>query len=99
MSEAFLHLRDPADVWLRDVPLRGDRLVIGRSPRVDVVLESGHVSRQHAELTRDPGGAWWIRDLGSVNGTLVNGVVLVRPHALALGDRVEIEGFTLLYRA
>ena len=49
----------------------GDRALIGRSPECDVFLDDVTVSRRHAELTRE-GGAFTIRDLGSLNGTFVN---------------------------
>jgi FHA domain len=61
-------------------------LVIGRSRDCDVVLGSQGVSRRHARLLfRD--GHWVIRDLGSTNGTLVNGVRVGRCR-LHPGDRV-----------
>ncbi len=72
-------------------------MVIGRSSRADVVLDLDGVSRRHAELSREAEG-WWIKDLGSVNGTLVNGERLTERHLLRIGDRIEIEGFGLLYR-
>jgi hypothetical protein len=65
-------------------------LVLGRGRDCDVVLSSGAVSRRHAKLLfRD--GSWVIRDLGSTNGTRVNGVRVgrcrLRPgDRLALGD-------------
>ena len=49
----------------------GDRALIGRSPECDIFLDDVTVSRRHAELTRE-GGAFSIRDLGSLNGTFVN---------------------------
>ena len=49
----------------------GDRALIGRSPECDVFLDDVTVSRRHAELTKS-GGAYSIRDLGSLNGTFVN---------------------------
>lgn len=58
------------------VPARGDLLRIGRSVDNDVVLDGEPtVSRRHAELVRSPEG-WAIRDLGSANGTHVNGIAL-----------------------
>ena len=41
---------------------------------MDVILDSGKVSRHHAELVKDPFDRWWVRDLGSRNGTFVAGV-------------------------
>ena len=47
--------------------------IIGRSPRCDVVLESRDVSRKHARIFQDPFGRWLVEDLGSSNGTFING--------------------------
>ena len=62
------------------------------------------VSRRHAEIRRGASG-WSIRDLGSTNGTIVNGARLDRPRTLADGDSVTIgpwhfvfEGDTLTAR-
>ena len=49
------------------------RLRIGRAPDNDVVVDDMLVSRYHAELVRGPGGAWEVIDLGSHNGTFVDG--------------------------
>ena len=96
--EPFFQLRaNEPDAEAREVRLKGDVMVIGRSPRADITLDLDGVSRRHAELRRDDDG-WWLKDLGSVNGTLVNGVRLTGPHLLKIGDRVEIEHFGLLYR-
>jgi serine phosphatase RsbU (regulator of sigma subunit) len=76
------------------VPLDGHRLVIGRNRDVHVPLEGDKVSRQHAELVKDPFERWWVRDLGSRNGTRVNGAkvteAIVQP-----GDVVEVGDFAL----
>lgn len=48
------------------------RSVLGRSRDVDVQIEDPNVSRRHVEVVQD-GSAWWVIDLGSTNGTLVNG--------------------------
>ncbi|HFE46417.1 MAG TPA: FHA domain-containing protein [Nannocystis exedens] len=96
--QPFLQVSAPGPQGvLRQLDLKGDVMVIGRSPRGDVVLDLDGVSRRHAELSHDAEG-WWIRDLGSVNGTFVNGERLEERHLLKIGDRIEIEGFGLLYR-
>ena len=45
-----------------------DRFLIGRGKHCDLIINSGKVSREHAAIVRD-GGAWFIEDLGSSNGT------------------------------
>jgi sigma-B regulation protein RsbU (phosphoserine phosphatase) len=66
-----------------------DRIVIGRHPGCDVVLESTAVSRQHAELTRKDDDIW-IEDLRSRNGTSVNGRPLTGRRQLEDGDEILI---------
>lgn len=62
-------------------------VVIGRMSSSDVVLSDPNVSRRHAELRRE-GGRWMLIDLGSTNGTLVNGK-LAREHEITDGDRLS----------
>ena len=80
-------------------PLARDRVVIGRSPRSDIVLDAdGQVSRTHAVLDRIA-GRWILRDAGSRNGTRVNGEPVHGPLRLRAGDEIRIGRSTLLLRA
>lgn len=63
-------------------------LTIGRHPSCDVVLNDVSVSRRHAEL-RFRDGRWILRDLGSTNGTLLNGLRVGRCQ-LRVGDRLDL---------
>ena len=83
-----MRLRITAADGEREVTLRGERAVLGRLPGCDVVIEAGGVSREHAELVCE-GGAWWIADLGSRNGTFVNEQPVER-RRLAPGDVVRL---------
>ncbi|HLE98421.1 MAG TPA: DUF3662 and FHA domain-containing protein [Gaiellaceae bacterium] len=65
-----------------------ERVVLGRSREADVRIDDANVSRRHAEVTRD-GDGFWIADLGSTNGTLLNGERVARAH-LDDGDRITI---------
>jgi hypothetical protein len=69
----------------------GGRHVIGRAPGCDCLVTDDLVSRRHAEVRRD-GDRWMLRDLGSRNGTRVNGVRVVEPVEVRPGDRVSLGG-------
>ncbi|MFT4034933.1 MAG: DUF3662 and FHA domain-containing protein [Patulibacter sp.] len=73
----------------RRCELDGDYAVIGRSRKSDVVISDPSVSRRHVELRRDEDG-WYALDLGSTNGTLLNGQPLTAPQRLAPGSRLEV---------
>jgi hypothetical protein len=62
---------------------------IGRSRQCEVMLDDPNVSRQHAEL-RARGGSWVLTDLGSTNGTRLNGRGVESPEVLKPGDEIEI---------
>lgn len=81
-----------------NVNLVGRRVVVGRSPDCDVVLNTTSVSRQHAELLCDDAG-WRVRDLGSRNGTGVNGTRVAGERALQSGDVLRIDEFDLVFHA
>ena len=66
----------------------GDRMVVGRSRDCDLVLEDPNVSRRHMELRRDRAG-WTAVDLGSTNGTKVNGR-RVEEAPLEPGDEISV---------
>ncbi len=76
------------------MPLAGQNLIIGRAREAQIFLDSRTISRRHAELSCDPFGRWWIRDLGSHNGTVVNGN-RVTEHLLKPGDQVQVGEFSL----
>lgn len=63
--------------------------VIGRHPQCTVRLDDSFVSTEHAQLTWDR-GRWWISDLGSTNGTRVNGQPVTAPTGLRYGDVIEL---------
>lgn len=63
--------------------------VIGRHPRATILIDDGYVSSEHAQLSWSD-GRWWITDLDSTNGTLVNGREVRVPTGLRYGDMIEI---------
>jgi sigma-B regulation protein RsbU (phosphoserine phosphatase) len=78
-----------ADGVVRKVGLDKDRVTIGRSRESDICLPDQWLSRMHAEILR-LGERFQLRDLGSKNGTLLNGQVLQAPHDLQLGDVISL---------
>jgi pSer/pThr/pTyr-binding forkhead associated (FHA) protein len=76
-----------------EYPLAGTQL-IGRGDDCDIRLASDKVSRQHARITLTDDGPV-IEDLGSANGTRLNGMRLTESAALMHGDTVTIDRFTL----
>jgi serine phosphatase RsbU (regulator of sigma subunit) len=92
--------------WIRVSPaagpierfsLAGDRVLIGRSHECDLVLPDVVLSRRHAELVHTKSG-WAVRDLRSLNGTLVNGTRVENERALRDGDVIVIAEWRLEYR-
>lgn len=74
---------------LAHVPMMQITLVIGRGSECDIVVRNKSVSREHILITVD-GGDYRIEDLGSTNGTLVNGTALDQPRVLLPGDRIDL---------
>lgn len=80
-------------------PLDGDQLTIGRDSSNGVAINDAEISRRHSRLTFQ-GGKYVIEDLGSTNGTFVNGQRLAGPVVLKAGDVVSLgEQIVLMYDA
>jgi len=69
--------------------LNNDVTTIGRTDDVEVVLSDIGVSRHHAMITKQPTG-FYATDLGSTNGTLINGEKISEPKALYDGDKIRV---------
>lgn len=78
------------------IAITKEPVVIGRLSTSDVVLSDSNVSRRHAEIRRDA-GRWVLVDLGSTNGTVVNGK-LAREHALTDGDKLTFGKTELVFK-
>ena len=76
------------------LPLRPGKTVIGRVSDCDLILDDGSTSRYHAEIMCRPDGRTVIRDLGSTNGTWVNGR-RVKSQELRANDRVQFGSRTV----
>ncbi len=64
-------------------------VIVGRSPGADIVIGAGYVSGRHARFSL-MGQNLFVEDLGSTNGTAVNGQFINEPTALRNGDTVNV---------
>jgi hypothetical protein len=84
----------------RAFPLLKETITLGRDAANDIVIADPEVSRHHARLVRQPDGSVVLEDLGSTNGTYINGQRLLGPRPLRHGDQVGLgETIVLLYQA
>jgi pSer/pThr/pTyr-binding forkhead associated (FHA) protein len=75
-----------------------DVTVLGRSQQCDIPLASdNNCSRRHFQI-RKWAGKWVVEDLGSHNGTYVNGAKVVKEHPLADGDLISAGDTTVLFK-
>jgi pSer/pThr/pTyr-binding forkhead associated (FHA) protein len=77
----------PAQGTVFDVGEAGATL--GRLPDNSICLTDGRLSRHHASIEFRDGG-YWLRDLGSQNGTVVNDHAITQAHRLQAGDSIEL---------
>ena len=69
---------------------------IGRVPGMDIQIDDVSISRRQAEIQQD-GDRWVVRDIGSSNGTFVNGERLTGDRKLQAGDEISIGQFSLFF--
>ena len=87
----------PAAVVLADGsrhPLDGDLVTIGRQASCTIVIADNNISRVHARF-RAGDNTWTIEDLGSTNGTKVNGVLITEPTLLSHGQLIALGSLQL----
>src|SRR5437868_600083 len=82
----------------QQLALPGDLITLGRASDCSIPIKDRFLSRRHAEIVFDH-GAWFVRDCGSVNGTLVNGVKIVDPVPLRAGDRIALGDSEVVFHA
>lgn len=94
--QAYLLVREPHR-WLDVIPLAPETPVsIGRDPVNRVMIADSSASRMHAEIYFSE-NRWRLRDLGSLNGTLVNSVKIGAEHSLVPGEAILIGGTQLFF--
>jgi phosphoserine phosphatase RsbU/P len=80
----------------REIPLRQPSMVIGRAGDCDIVLAQPRVSSRHAMIVRS-GNDFILTDLGSTNGTLVNGQLITASFRLRKGDRIDLSDVCFVF--
>lgn len=75
----------------------GRRILVGRAPSADLRLDDPRVSRLHARIEMRDDGVY-VEDLGSRNGTTVDGRPVVAPRLLAVDDEVTVGTAALVFR-
>jgi hypothetical protein len=81
----------------RRLVLGTKNLVMGRLPECDLVLSDPNVSRRHAEVRPAGNGRFEAVDMGSTNGTKVNGVTIKGPQILRDGDQISLGATSLRF--
>lgn len=91
------------EVWSRlagptaTYQIRHNRSMVGRSPEADVTIPVDEISRIHALIWRSEGSTW-IKDLGSINGTVVDGAgVGQTPVSISTGSRIRLGSQTFRF--
>lgn len=80
----------------REYPITKAKVVVGRDGgNADIQVNDAGISRQHAEISLDK-TSWYLRDLGSTNGTLKNGTKIVRS-TLRHGEKFKLGETTLQF--
>ena len=93
LSDPIPYLSDPSQQEHRFL---SPTIQIGRAVDNDIVITSKRVSREHARI-RQEGRKWLLEDLGSANGTFLNGERVLTPIELRDGDRIALGEIILIY--
>jgi hypothetical protein len=81
-----------------EYPLTGEEMLIGRDPQAEISVDDASMSRRHAAIIRR-GGAFFLRDLGSSNGTYLDGVLHNAERPLPDGARFRVGKTDFVLRA
>ena len=94
---AFLRTRDSSVIARRTFPLQNTVVRIGRTPGNEIPFDHHGISREHAILTHDERGNYYITDLGSRNGTFINGREIKEKTKLTDGDLLRFCDLELVF--
>jgi Protein of unknown function (DUF3662)/FHA domain len=83
----------------RRVVLDQDKVSLGRLPECEIAVADANVSRRHAEVRKGTDSTWVVADLGSTNGTKVNGVRINGNQQLNDGDEITVGSTTVRFEA
>ncbi|MDA0282212.1 MAG: FHA domain-containing protein [Planctomycetota bacterium] len=98
LTEGFI-VGDSDGSWCEVFPLYStSKLSVGRDGNNDIVISDVRCSREHC-VFRKLHGNWYVCDLGSSNGTFVNGNRIERLQLIRPGDRIKVASQNLLYAA
>jgi pSer/pThr/pTyr-binding forkhead associated (FHA) protein len=84
----------PAEALVDAIVINNVPCVLGRGPDCDRRIDNDTVSRRHCAFTFREGRAW-VEDLGSLNGTFINGIRLLGARPLCADDRLDLGGLHL----
>lgn len=98
LAEGFI-VGETEGAWCDIFPLySATKLTVGRDTQNDIVIPDVRCSREHC-MFRKLHGHWYVCDLGSSNGTFVNGNRVARLQKLRPGDRIKVASQKLMYAA
>lgn len=95
-AKAILVARQGAQAGM-SFPLTSNVMTLGREEGANIVLHDPESSRNHAKIGWQ-GGQFVIEDMGSTNGTFVNGIQITSPQVLAAGDSIGIGQTALVFQ-
>ena len=92
----YLQVYDRETRSQKSVPIPGRSLTIGKAPGNDLVLEKAAISRRHCEIVAQ-NDTYLVRDLGSRNGTYVEGRRITGPTPLREGSRIDLGPICIIF--
>lgn len=92
----LINRREQLGFKVEEIYNLGEKNIIGRSPKNEVVLNDPFISSEHVRIWQSE-GAYYLEDLGSKNGSLLNGRTVSRPSVLENGDKISFGQLEFLF--